>query len=210
MIGYLMRIGCSIALCCVYLYAQNIENKNDAIINSLKNVYIKNLPYPNVLIDSYDMEFENKQYFVATMQNYNKNYLGNIALSFNCIKVFKKLAPMQEFCFNGDFIIKIEHKMPFFTIKTYKQDRIGNITNTYLTFKLYNDRFYLHQYSRENENVSNESNAESIKSHIYYRQPRDDPKKENLIPLDSINDELLQGLENKSQYLPVIQQGQSQ
>lgn len=205
MIGYLMRIGCSIALCCVYLYAQNIENKNDAIINSLKNVYIKNLPYPNVLIDSYDMEFENKQYFVATMQNYNKNYLGNIALSFNCIKVFKKLAPMQEFCFNGDFIIKIEHKMPFFTIKTYKQDRIGNITNTYLTFKLYNDRFYLHQYSRENENVSNESNAESIKSQIYYRQPRDDPKKENLIPLDSINDELLQELKNATSTKKSIQ-----
>ena len=100
--------------------------------------------------------------------------------------------------------------MPFFTIKTYKQDRIGNITNTHLTFRLINNRFYLHQYSRENENVSDEGDVESIESHIYYRQPRDDPKKENLIPLDSINDELLQGLENKSQYLPVIQQGQSQ
>ena len=43
---------------------------------------------------------------------------------------------MQEFCFNGDFIIKIEHKMPFFTIKTYKQDRIGNITNIYLLLSL--------------------------------------------------------------------------
>lgn len=197
MIGYLMRIGCSIALCCMYFYAQNIEDKNDTIVNSLKNMYIKNLPYPNVLIDSYDMDFENKQYFVATMQNYNKDYLGNIALSFNCVKVFKNLAPIQEFCFNGDFIIKIEHKMPFFTIKTYKQDRIGNITNTYLTFRLIDNRFYLHQYSRENENASDDGNAESIKSHIYYRQPRDDPKKENLIPLDSINDELLQRLKRE-------------
>lgn len=67
---------------------------------------------------------------------------------------------------------------------------------TYLTFKLIGDRFYLYQYSRENENVSDEGDVESIKSHIYYRQPRDDPKKEKLIPLDSINDELLQGLKN--------------
>ena len=104
---------------------------------------------------------------------------------------------MQEFCFNGDFIIKIEHKMPFFTIKTYKQDRIGNITNTYLTFKLYNDRFYLYQYSRELGRIDEYSDNEIIDTtHIYYRQPRDDPKKENLIPLDSINDELLQRLEN--------------
>lgn len=197
-IRYLLRIGCSIALCCMCLYAQNIEDKNDAIANSLQKMYIKNLPYPNVLIDSYDMDFKNKQYFVATMQNYNKDYLGNIALSFNCVKVFENLAPMQEFCFNGDFIIRVEHKMPFFTIKTYKQDRIGNITNTYLTFRLIDNRFYLHQYSRENEKTSDESNAESIKSHIYYRQPRDDPKKKNLIPLDSINDDLLQRLENAS------------
>ena len=35
-----------------------------------------------------------------------------------------------------EFIIKIEHKMPFFTIKTYKQDRIGNITNIYLLLSL--------------------------------------------------------------------------
>lgn len=102
---------------------------------------------------------------------------------------------MQEFYFNGDFIIKIEHKMPFFTIKTYKQDRIGNITNIYLTFKLIGDRFYLHQYSKEFGRVDDDK--EIIDStQIYYRQPRDDPKKENLIPLDSINDELLQRLEN--------------
>lgn len=164
----------------MYFYAQNIEDKNDTIVNLLKNMYIKNLPYPNVLIDSYDMDFENKQYFVATMQNYNKDYLGNIALSFNCVKVFKNLAPIREFCFHGDFIIKIEHKMPFFTIKTYKQDRIGNTTNTYLTFRLIDNRFYLHQYSRENENAGDEGNAKSIKSHIYYRQPRDDPKKKSL------------------------------
>lgn len=144
-------------------------------------MYIKNLPYPNVLIDSYDMDFENRRYFVATMQNYNKNYLGYIALSFNCIKVFKNLTPMQEFCFNGYCIIKIEHKMPFFTIKIYKQDRIGSVTNTYLTFRLIDNRFYLHQYSRENENVSDEYDVKTIKSHIYYRQPRDDQKKENLI-----------------------------
>lgn len=103
-IRYLMRIGCSIALCCMCLYAQNIEDKNDAIANSLQKMYIKNLPYPNVLIDSYDMDFKNKQYFVATMQNYNKDYLGNIALSFNCVKVFENLAPMQEFCVSMEIL----------------------------------------------------------------------------------------------------------
>ena len=195
MIGYLMRIGCSITLCCMYLHAQNIEDKNDVIINSLRNMYIKNLPYPNVLIDSYNMDFENKQYFVATMQNYIKDYLGNIALCFNCVKVFDNLAPMQEFCFNGDYIIKIEHKIPFFTIETYKQDRIGNITNTYLTFRLIGDRFYLHQYSKEFEHIDDDQEITN-NTQIYYRQPRDDPKKEKLIPLDSINDELLQGLKN--------------
>ena len=195
MIGYLMRIGCSITLCCMYLHAQNIEDKNDVIINSLRNMYIKNLPYPNVLIDSYNMDFENKQYFVATMQNYIKDYPGNIALCFNCVKVFDNLAPMQEFCFNGDYIIKIEHKIPFFTIETYKQDRIGNITNTYLTFRLIGDRFYLHQYSKEFEHIDDDQEITN-NTQIYYRQPRDDPKKEKLIPLDSINDELLQGLKN--------------
>lgn len=198
MIGHLMKIGCSVALCCMYIYAQNIENKNDVIVNSLKNTYIKNLPYPNVLIDSYNMDFKGNQYFVATMQNYNKDYLGNIALSFNCVKVFKNLTPIQEFCFNGDFIINIEHKMPFFTIKTYKQDRIGNIANTYITFKLIGNRFYLHQYSKELKHIDEYTTKEIIdKTLFYYRVPRDESQGQYRILLDSINDKLLQELESQ-------------
>ncbi|TLD83758.1 hypothetical protein [Helicobacter sp. MIT 05-5294] len=175
----------------VLSYAQD----NDEILKKLQNAYIRDLPYPNVLLDSYDMSFGNKTYFVTTMQNYNKDRYGDKAYFYNCIEVFEDSSSRQKFCFNGDSIINLENKESFFTIKTYKQDRIGNIANTYLTFRLINGKFYLHQYSREKKHF--DANDEEVvdKALVYYFQ--DDSKEENLIPLESVNDELLQKLELK-------------
>ena len=163
------------------------------MLNMIKKKYF-DASLDNITIDTYGGL--DKYYFVG-YTTYQTDLGGRISGSAACFDVFDRtsITNTQGFCFNNSYtasISQVDRKGNYITIVSEWQGVWP--AKTYLTFRLIGDRFYLHQYSRENENVSNEGNVESIKSHIYYRQPRDDPKKENLIPLDSINDELLQRL----------------
>ncbi|KAA6233993.1 hypothetical protein FMM56_01580 [Campylobacter sp. LR264d] len=149
------------------------------------------ITYPNLDISSYAIL--NEKYYLVVVDNYINDDFGNRGLSYNCIKIFKDITLTQQFCFNVNAIIKIVNKMPFFTIETLQQNRIGETTNTYLTFQLINDKFYLYQYSKKEWHMYKDKEAiDNI--FIYYRQPRDLQNKK-LILLDNVNDELLQNLE---------------
>lgn len=195
MIGYLMRIGCS--NCIFFLIFASLVFAN-SLEDIAKQKYILNLPYnkENIITKSYNIHTDKKDFIVITLFNWGDDELGRAVDKYSCVSIFDSDVLMQDFCFSDNIGI-VANKNDFFTLTSLWQDRSGNITNTYLTFKLYNDRFYLYQYSRELGRIDEYSDNEIIDTtHIYYRQPRDDPKKANLIPLDSINDELLQELKN--------------
>lgn len=98
-------------------------------------------------------------------------------------------------------LAKFDFKDSYFTFYAWRLYRGGGGTNFYYTFKLIDDKVYLHQYSQEllKANPNDEYGEDLIvdKTLIYYRQPRDDAKMANLIPLDSINDELLEKLQDE-------------
>lgn len=194
-IGYLMRIGCS--NCIFFLIFASLVFAN-SFEDIAKQKYILNLPYnkENIITKSYNIHTDKKDFILITLFNWDNDELGRAVKKYSCISIFDSDVIMQGFCLSDNIGI-VANKNDFFTLTSLWQDRIGNITNTYLTFKLIENRFYLHQYSRELGHIDEYIDKEIIDTtHIYYRQPRDDPKKANLIPLDSINDELLQELKN--------------
>lgn len=187
-------------ICINNLYALDKEIISDEI-----KKYFVNLPYDreNIITKTYDIKTSTKKFILVSLFNWQNDELGRAVDRYSCIGIFDNIKMLQSFCFS-DNIGKVENKKNFFTITSLWQDRIGNFTNTYLTFKLINDKFYLYQYSKEEGNidavvVNSDEKTKRMKevienTSIYYRQPRDDPKKEKLILLDDVNDELLQKL----------------
>ncbi|WP_238699306.1 hypothetical protein [Helicobacter sp. MIT 05-5294] len=177
------------------LYANDIQTLKDRV----KAKYISTLPYnkEHIIIESYNIKTSKKDFILLILSNWQDDELGRAVERYSCVDIFGNIKTLQSFCFSNS-VGKVENKKDFFTITSLWQDRIGNIANTYLTFRLINGKFYLHQYSREEGYVDDAKDKEVIdKTYIYYRQARDDSKKENLIPLESVNDELLQKLELK-------------
>ncbi|TLD79892.1 hypothetical protein [Helicobacter trogontum] len=193
MIGYLMRIGCG--NCIFFLIFASLVFAN-SFEDIAKQKYLLNLPYnkENIITKSYNIHTDKKDFILITLFNWDDDELGRAVKKYSCISIFDSDVIMQNFCFSDNIGI-VANKNDFFTLTSLWQDRIGNITNTYLTFRLIENRFYLHQYSKEFEHIDDDQEITN-NTQIYYRQPRDDPKKEKLIPLDSINDELLQELKN--------------
>ena len=205
MIGYLMRIG--YISCIIFLMFSSLAFANGVLEDIVKQKYAPNLPHnkENIITKSYNIHTGKKDFIVITLFNWGDDELGRAVDKYSCVSIFDSDVIMQDFCFSDNIGI-VANKNDFFTLTSLWQDRIGNITNTYLTFKLIENRFYLHQYSRELGHIDEYIDKEIIDTtHIYYRQPRDDPKKENLIPLDSINDELLQELKNATSTKKPIQ-----
>ena len=205
MIGYLMRIG--YISCIIFLMFSSLAFANGVLEDIIKQKYAPNLPHnkENIITKSYNIHTGKKDFIVITLFNWGDDELGRAVDKYSCVSIFDSDVLMQDFCFSDNIGI-VANKNDFLTLTSLWQDRSGNITNTYLTFKLYNDRFYLYQYSRELGRIDEYSDNEIIDTtHIYYRQPRDDPKKANLIPLDSINDELLQELKNATSTKKSIQ-----
>lgn len=57
----------------------------------------------------------------------------------------------------------------------------------YLTFKVVNGVFYLHQYSQQNYTYNTKGVKQILKTQIIYRQSRDDPHGQHPITLDSLD-----------------------
>ena len=143
---------------------------------------------------------KNKYIFIQSeVQSFDES--ANIIRNM-CFGIFYKDILDKCFCLNGYGSGNIVSNGNFFTISFYKDDYRFEVVHTiYITFKLIKDKFYLHQYSKEKFKKSEvpKTNDDFIldKTIICYRQPRDDAKSKNLIPLDSINDELLERLQDE-------------
>ena len=185
---------------------ENLKNDMPKIIELAKQK-LKSFPHEaqNTFIGFYSpIMFDKEKYFFVDILNHE--YLGTRTASANvCIVGYKHIENPHSFCINAYFThYVLVHKNNFFTLEIHNDDRYEFVDRIlYLTFWLGGERFYLYQYSERI--VSKESTDEEFertrnhidKTLIYYRQPRDDAKSKNLIPLDSINDELLERLQDE-------------
>lgn len=142
--------------------------------------------------------FHNQSYMfiIANVSGYTDRTI--VGKSFSCINILHSNKVIFDFCGNG--YMKIQAKSDFWTLEN-RADEYGYEESyrneAYYTFRLRNDTFYLHQYSQKyfyHDRFCQRFDDRLISFDIFYRQSRDDPKKENLIPLDSINDELFSKL----------------
>lgn len=185
---------------------ENLKNDMPKIIELAKQK-LKSFPHEaqNTFIGFYSPTiFDKEKYFFVDILNHE--YLGTRTASANvCIVGYKNIENPHSFCINAYFThYVLVHKNNFFTLEIHNADRYEFVDRIlYLTFWLRSERFYLYQYSERI--VSRESTDEEFertrnhidKTLIYYRQPRDDAKGANLISLESINDELLERLQDE-------------
>ena len=185
---------------------ENLKNDMPKIIELAKQK-LKTFPYEaqNTFIRFYSpVMFDKEKYFFVDITNHE--YLGTKTASANmCIVGYKNIENPHSFCINAYFTgYVLVHKNKFFTLEIHNDDRYEFVDRIlYLTFWLRGERFYLYQYSERIVSVDSvDEEFERTRNHIdktliYYRQPRDDTEIVNLIPLDSIDDELLEKLQSE-------------
>ena len=118
-------------------------------------------------------------YHFVVFNTYTTDYEGRNSSSEACFDIFDSdLNNTQGFCFRDDYIAYIS--------SVDINGAFGALDSNF-TFKLIKDKFYLYEYKKHKQE----------NDFIYYRQPRDDPKMTNLIPLESITDELLETLQDE-------------
>ena len=185
---------------------ENLKNDMPKIIELAKQK-LKSFPHEaqNTFIGFYSPTiFDKEKYFFVDILNHE--YLGTRTASANvCIVGYKNIENPHSFCINAYFThYVLVHKNNFFTLEIHNDDKYEFVDRIlYLTFWLRSERFYLYQYSERI--VSRESTDEEFertrnhidKTLIYYRQPRDDAEMTNLIPLESVTDELIIELNDK-------------
>ena len=185
---------------------ENLKNDMPKIIELAKQK-LKSFPHEaqNTFIGFYaPIMFGKEKYFFVDITNHE--YLGTKVASANvCIVGYKHIENPHSFCINTLFThYTLVHKNNFFTLEIHNDDRYEFVDRIlYLTFWLRGERFYLYQYSERIVSVDSvDEEFERTRNHIdktliYYRQPRDDTKMANLIPLESITDELIRELNDK-------------
>lgn len=82
-----------------YFPYPDLKDPKDRVTELMKNTYIKDLRYSNILIDSYAIE--NGKYYIVTMQNFpsDDDFGRRVGLYYNCIEVFKDVTLIQKFCY---------------------------------------------------------------------------------------------------------------
>ncbi|WP_104749485.1 hypothetical protein [Helicobacter cynogastricus] len=93
--------------------------------------------------------------------------------------------------------VDLAYKFPYLTFELGKYDpSADNIyTKLYVTFKLVEGTFYLHQFSQQFFRVGDNGSRQVVRTLIFYRQSRDDPKKRHLMSLDSLEPGFTQELQ---------------
>ncbi|WP_104577951.1 hypothetical protein [Helicobacter felis] len=93
--------------------------------------------------------------------------------------------------------VDLAYKFPYLTFEMGQYDSsTDNIyTKLYVTFKLVENTFYLHQFSQQFFRVGENGNKQVVRTLIFYRQSRDDPKKRHLMSLDSLEPGFTQELQ---------------
>ena len=193
------------------LYVLTLTNANALDIEKLKKETLKKATAKEYveIVDShntnvYEKTFHNKQYiFIHTeVEGHSEGYLHHEEN--HCVAIADTDKLLNIFCADGTHSIesRIDFKGDYFTIVFGINDfRNEAVWKSYYTFKFINDGFYLYQRSVEDFKLNGKDAQSSEyvfdKMNIYYRQPRDDAKMANLIPLDSITDELIIELNDK-------------
>ena len=88
-------------------------------------------------------------------------------------------------------IEKIMTNKENFTLTTAYQDTAGNITRWYYTFAISQDTIFLKEYGKQDLYIGIDDVEETLKGEVVFYKSQN-----KQIPLDSINDELLQELKN--------------
>ena len=193
------------------LYVLTLTNANALDIEKLKKETLKKATAKEYveIVDShntnvYEKTFHNKQYFFihSEVEGHSEGHLHHEEK--HCVAIADADKWLNTFCEDGahDIESRIDFKDDYFTIVFGINDfKYEAVWKSYYTFKFINDGFYLYQRSVEDFKLNGKDAQSSEyvfdKMNIYYRQPRDDPKMTNLIPLESITDELRIELNDK-------------
>lgn len=142
--------------------------------------------------------FNNKSYVfvIANVTGYTDRTM--VIDFYSCIHILYSDKVIFDFCDDGN--MDIQTKGNFWTLENKSNEfgyEISHRNEYYYTFKLINNTFYLYQYSKKYfyyDRFCDRFDDRLISFDIFYRQPRDDPKKENLMPLHSVNETLFSKL----------------
>ena len=188
---------CVACLCCVHLsFAFDLKLAKENLLK--KTTEASELSVEQEYVNAENKTFHNQSYvfIIAHVSGYTDRTI--VGTSFSCINILHSDKVIFAFCSNG--YMQTQTKGDFWTLEN-KSNEFGYEESyrneSYYTFRLINDIFYLHQYSQKYfyyDRFCGRFDDRLISFNIFYRQSRDDPKKENLIPLDSINDELFSKL----------------
>lgn len=206
--GFLMNLNRKHKLLCVTVlalahlgYALDLEQSIKIAQDKCRDKVFE-IQYARILQEN------THDYSVIVLQDYQdtQDQYGNVtSQDRSCVNVFIQ-GKIRTMSFSRS-IEKIMTNKENFTLTTAYQDTAGNITRWYYTFAISQDTIFLKEYGKQDLYIGIDDVEETPNGEIMLYKSDTQNKQ---ILLDSINDELLQGLENKSQYLPVIQQGQSQ
>ena len=195
------------------LYVLTLTNANALDIEKLKKEALQKATAKEYveIVDShntniYEKTFRNKQYIFihSEVEGHTQGYLHHEEN--HCVAIADADKWLNTFCMDGAHYIesRIDFKGDYFTIVFGINDfKYEVVWKSYYTFKFINDGFYLYQrsvedFKRNGKDAQFESSGYDFdKTHIFYRQPRDDSKMTNLIPLESITDELIIELNDK-------------
>ncbi|WP_240328724.1 hypothetical protein [Helicobacter suis] len=106
----------------------------------------------------------------------------------SCLKIMKNgRALRKKFCMDGVGRADFVYKRNYLTLE-FSGHISGKLYRIlYITFKVVDGVFYLHQYSEQNFKFEPDGSKRILKTQIIYRQSRDDPYKRNPITIDSLN-----------------------
>ena len=184
-------------LCCInFSFALDLALVKENLLNKTKEISELNIETEDVVVENKMFNNQSYVFIIANISGYTDRTI--VGTSFSCINILHSDKVIFAFCSNG--YMQTQTKGDFWTLENKSKEfgyEESYRNESYYTFRLINDIFYLHQYSQKYfhyDRFCGRFDDRLISFDIFYRQPRDDPKKENLIPLDSINDEFFSKL----------------
>ncbi|WP_162982699.1 hypothetical protein [Helicobacter vulpis] len=95
--------------------------------------------------------------------------------------------------------VDLAYKFPYLTFEMghYDPSEDNIYTKLYVTFKLVDNTFYLHQFSQQFFREADNGDRQVVRTLIFYRQSRDDPRKRHLLSLDSLEPGFTQKLQTQ-------------
>lgn len=106
----------------------------------------------------------------------------------SCLSIMKNNRVLRgNFCMDGVGKADFVYKKNYLTLEFSGPIPNGFRRKFYLTFRVVDGVFYLHQYSVQNFKFNPDGSKKILKTQIIYRQSRDDPNGEKPITIDSLD-----------------------